>query len=141
MDTRRRILIAEADRDSRSAVMWCLLAEGFWVEPVANAFDAALALDRADLPDLAIIDLGLPGLPARKLIEKLRTSPRLQQIPIIATSFTEPIVKLPPGVAFLKKPCNPEVLLARVRALLGPESKSALRTERPAGFRGFRGPR
>jgi CheY-like chemotaxis protein len=97
--------------------MWCLLSEGFWVDPVANGFDAAVALEAPEPPDLAVIDLGLQGFDGRRLIEGMRASDRLRQVPIIATGFTAPYAPLPPGVAFLRKPIDLPRLLLAVREL------------------------
>jgi DNA-binding response OmpR family regulator len=123
-DKRARILVADGDRDARAAIMWCLLSEGFWVDPVANGFDAAVALEAPGPPDLAVIELGLHGFNGRRLIEGMRSSDRLRHVPIIATSNVEPYAPLPHGVAFLKKPCNFERLLDLVRELGGQSLKS-----------------
>lgn len=112
-----RVLVADGDKESRSAVIWCLLAEGYRVDPVADGFAAAAAMEQPPLPTVAIIDLGLQGFNGRRLIEHLRASPRLRHIPIIATGFVEPFAPLPPGVAFQKKPCDGEQLLTRIRRL------------------------
>jgi CheY-like chemotaxis protein len=112
-----RILVAEGNGDSRSAAFWCLRAEGYSVEVAANGFDAAIALDGPDTPDLAIIDLGLPGFGGRNLINQLKSSERFGRIPLIATSLTEPFAPLPDGVVFVRRPFDPEVLLKTVRQL------------------------
>jgi DNA-binding response OmpR family regulator len=99
--------------------MWCLLSEGYWVEPVATSADAALALQRPDPPQVAVIDLGLAGVPGRRLIEHMRAQAPLAHIPVIATSFAEPVVPLPSGVGFVKKPCDPQRLVEKIRACSG----------------------
>jgi DNA-binding response OmpR family regulator len=114
LDNRPRILVAEGGTEQRAFFVWGLLAQGFWVEPVSNGFDAAVALESPVPPDLAIIDLYLPGFDGRRLIESMRQSPRLQQVPIIVTAFSAPFAPLPPGVAFLTKPCSIEALVAKV---------------------------
>lgn len=111
-----RVLIADGDRDSRGAVMWCLLSQGFSVEPVSNAYDAMAALEGA-LPDLAIIDLGLQGISGRQLIEALRRSPRFDPLRIIATAAMDPFAPLPARVSFLRKPCDLDTLLESIRAM------------------------
>jgi DNA-binding response OmpR family regulator len=130
-DGRARILIAEGDKDARAAVMWCLLAEGFWVDPVANGFDAAISLEAGRPPDLAIIDLGLQGFGGRRLVEQMCGSDRLKDVPIIATGLTEPYAPLPAGVVFLKKPCNLEQLVRTVRELGRGSLRSFFPSKRP----------
>jgi DNA-binding response OmpR family regulator len=133
-EARARILIAEGDKDARAAAMWCLLSEGFWVDPVSNGFDAAVSLE-AGAPDLAIIDLGLQGLGGRRLIEEMRASERLKGVPIIATGLTAPFAPLPAGVAFLKKPCDLERLVSTVRQLGGGRLRSFFPSRQPRPLR------
>ncbi|MEO5767906.1 MAG: hypothetical protein ABIS92_06110 [Polyangia bacterium] len=118
-DDTTRILIAEGDGDSRLALSWCLLSEGYHIDPVSDGFSAAAALEQPDLPAIAIVDLGLQGLGGRRLIEHILSSPRLRSIHIVATGFFEPFAPLPAGVIFLKKPCDGEVFLRTIRALGG----------------------
>jgi DNA-binding response OmpR family regulator len=119
LDSKPRILVAEGGTEQRAFFVWGLLAQGFWVEPVSNGFDAAVALESPVAPDLAIIDLYLPGFDGRRLIESMRQSQRLQQVPIIVTAFSGPFAPLPPGVAFLTKPCSIDALVAKVREVGG----------------------
>lgn len=118
-DDTTRILIADGDGDSRLALSWCLLSEGYHIDPVSDGFSAAVALEQPDLPAIAIVDLGLQGLGGRRLIEHILSSPRLRSIRIFATGFLEPFAPLPAGVIFLKKPCDGEVFLRTIRALGG----------------------
>lgn len=112
-----RVLVADGDKESRAAIIWCLLSEGYRVDPVSDGFAAAAAMEHPPFPTVAVIDLGLQGFNGRRLIEHMRLSPRLRQIPILATGFVEPFAPLPRGVTFLKKPCNGELLLARIRQM------------------------
>jgi DNA-binding response OmpR family regulator len=136
MDNRPRILVAEGGTEQRAFVVWGLLAQGFWVEPVSNGFDAAVALESPVAPDLAIIDLYLPGFDGRRLIESMRQSERLRQVPIIVTAFSGPFSPLPPGVSFLTKPCSIDELVAKVREVGGDRirngGKDDLRRRTPA---------
>lgn len=118
-DDTTRILIAEGDADLRLALTWCLLSEGYHIDPVSDGFSAAAALEQPDLPAIAIVDLGLQGLGGRRLIEHILSSPRLRSIRIVATGFVEPFAPLPAAVTFLKKPCDGEVFLRTIRALGG----------------------
>ncbi len=130
-----RILIADADRDNRAAMMWFLLSQGFWVEPVANGLDAATSLD-GERPDLLITDLYLPVVNGRRVIERLRSMPGLARVPVLAIALDPPYAALPAGVEFLKKPCDPQLLLAAVERLLGDDARRipATRAARPDPF-------
>jgi DNA-binding response OmpR family regulator len=130
-----RVLLAEGNADARSALMWCLAAERFWVEPVSNGFDAALAFDREELPDVAIIDLGLSGVSGRQLIDHAINSQRLAGIRLIATSTSPLLLPLPPRVGFVKKPCRPAVLAEEVRSMLGASSAPSSWLEAASRYR------
>jgi DNA-binding response OmpR family regulator len=126
------VLIADGDPESRAALMWCLLAHGFCsVDPVSNGLDAGVSLENPGPPDLAIIDLGLPGLDGRTLIEGMLASERLKTVPIIAIGATAPFAPLPPGVLFLEKPVRLVELVAALR-VLGVEGLQDLDTSEPS---------
>ena len=105
-----KVLIADAEGDSRSALMWFLLSADFRVEAVSNGLDAAAALDN-DAPDVALISLHLPVFDGRRLIDHMRSSPRLCRVPVVAMAPSTPFAPLPGGVAFLKKGSKPEEIL------------------------------
>ncbi len=45
---------------------------------------AALTQDGTDLPDLLLLDIGLPGMDGANLLRHIRAYPRLEHIPAIA---------------------------------------------------------
>lgn len=116
------ILLADPDPDARAAMMWFLLSEGFWVEPVATGLDAVISLEN-QLPDLALIDLGLPGFNGHRLIDLMRNTERLVGVPIIATAVAEPLAALPKNVPFLRKPCDLEEVLTIIGEQTGRAGK------------------
>jgi DNA-binding response OmpR family regulator len=126
LDNRPRILVAEGGTEQRAFLVWGLLAHGFWVEPVSNGFDAAVALESPVAPDLAIIDLYLPGFEGRRLIESMRQSQRLRRVPILVTAFSAPYAPLPADVAFMTKPCSIDALIAKVGEVGGHRVRDAV---------------
>jgi two-component system response regulator RegX3 len=89
---------------------------------VVEAADGPSALEafRQYRPDLAIIDLGLPGLDGLDVIREIRTH---SDVPIIILSArsdeTDRVVGLELGADdYVVKPFGPKELVARVRALL-----------------------
>jgi CheY-like chemotaxis protein len=116
--TKPHILVADGDSQSRTAVMWCLVSHGYRAQTVSSGFAALLALDSADPPDAAIVDLGLPTVfSGRRLIDVLQASSRFGDLPIIATGVTKPFAELPAGMTFLEKPIDPDRLLLRLAEL------------------------
>src|SRR4051794_7883464 len=77
-----RVLVVDDDP------VFCTQAAGKMSEAVAAITEiadglAAWELAQSKAFDLALIDLGLPGLDGLSLISRLRSFPRTQQLPII----------------------------------------------------------
>jgi CheY-like chemotaxis protein len=125
------VLIADGDPDSCAALMWCLLDQGICiVDPVNNGLDAAVSLENPGPPDLAIIDVGLPGLSGRRLIEAMRASDRFRSVPIIATGTEAPFGPGAPDIVFIPKPVRRVDLVAAIY-VLGLESMFAFDQAKP----------
>src|SRR3990172_5683397 len=89
---------------------------------VASAYDgdAALAVYRAQAPDLIVLDLGLPG---RDGLDITRLVRRESDVPIIMLTArgeeSDKLVGLELGADdYIVKPFSPKELVARVRAVL-----------------------
>lgn len=113
------ILIAEDDADIRSLLRLYLEGEGF---RVAEAADGAAALDlaRAEPPDMAILDVMMPGMNGFELTRALRA---YSDVPILILSAksqdNDKILGLNLGADdYIAKPFNPVEIVARVRAQL-----------------------
>jgi two-component system sensor histidine kinase/response regulator len=95
-----------------------LTHEGYRVD-VAHSGTHALELIFKDIPDLVLLDLMMPGLNGRELLQILRHDPRTEEIAIImltAVDTVEDVVDCFELGAddYLTKPAEFEVLLARV---------------------------
>ena len=113
------ILIAEDDTDIRSLLRLYLEGEGF---QVAEAADGAAALDlaRTEPPDMAILDVMMPGMNGFELTRALRA---YSDVPILILSAksqdNDKILGLNLGADdYIAKPFNPVEIVARVRAQL-----------------------
>ena len=113
------ILIAEDDADIRSLLRLYLEGEGF---RVAEAADGAAALDlaRTEPPDMAILDVMMPGMNGFELTRALRA---YGDVPILILSAksqdNDKILGLNLGADdYIAKPFNPVEIVARVRAQL-----------------------
>lgn len=75
-----------------------------------------------DPPDLIILDLGLPDMPGWEILERLRSEPSTENVPIVvATGETRSVVieRLSGfNAVMLEKPYTGAVLRATVRVLL-----------------------
>lgn len=96
----------------------------------------ALKAVEAELPDLLILDVNMPGLGGMEVLAQLRARPASAQLPVIlVTSASDEALEataLQIGAQdFIRKPFQPELLVDRMRALL---RLSALRARQPAAL-------
>ena len=115
-----RILLVEDDNDLQTSLAEILRGAGYAVDVSGDGIEGLFYGQEYPL-DLAIIDLGLPGLPGLDLIRKLREQER--QFPILILTaradWQDKVEGLEAGADdYLTKPFHPEELKARVGALL-----------------------
>ena len=113
------ILIAEDDADIRGLLKLYLEGEGFRVLEADNGA-RALDLARAQAPDMAILDIMMPGMSGLRVCEELR---KTSAVPILfLTAKSQESDKLlgltAGGDDYLAKPFSFAELSARVKALL-----------------------
>ncbi len=116
------ILVVDDDRDIARFVEVNLRLQGFDVA-VAHGGDDALLLVGQVHPDLAIIDLMMPGMDGLDLTRALRASPLTSSIPIIMLTARGETVDTVLGLAagaddYLVKPFDTLELVARVQSTL-----------------------
>jgi two-component system, OmpR family, response regulator MprA len=114
-----RVLIVEDDTDIADVLRRSLRNEGYEVRTSA---DGAEALDVAAgfVPDLVVLDLGLPGMDGVEVCRRLRTDGDVPILMLTARAETEDrVTGLDSGADdYLVKPFERQELLARLRALL-----------------------
>ena len=115
-----RILVVEDETTLRGQLRDQLEAKGYSVDAAADG-EEGLFLGREYPMDLAIIDLGLPGISGIELIRQLRTLARPFPILILTArdAWQDKVEGLESGADdYLTKPFHTEELMARVNALL-----------------------
>ena len=80
-----RVLIIEDDAYAREALEYFLTAEGFQTQSVAEG-KAGYRAARRFAPDLIVLDLGLPDMDGKHLIERMRSQRQLRNTPILVVS-------------------------------------------------------
>ena len=115
-------LVAEDDRDIRELVTTKLAGAGYRVIAVADG-TAALNAIREQLPDIALLDVMMPGISGLDVIGKLRTDERTAAVPVILLSAKSQDFDVETGIAsgavdYIVKPFSPRELLERVEAVL-----------------------
>ena len=117
-----RILVVDDDTDIVRFVEMNLQVEGFEVL-VAHDGGEGFALAREHVPDLAIVDLMMPGVDGLELTRRLRADPTLSLMPIImltARGLTvDKVLGLTAGADdYVVKPFDTMELMARVKRTL-----------------------
>ena len=118
----QRILVADDDKEIARLVRAYLEQAGFEVL-VAYDGETALHAIRRDRPDLVVLDLMLPDRDGWEITRIVRSTPVLAELPIVMLTArvedTDKIVGLELGADdYVTKPFNPQVVVARVRAVL-----------------------
>ena len=80
-----RVLIVEDDEEIAQALQRSLRLEGYEVR-VAPDGERALGDARSYIPDLVVLDLGLPGLDGYQVAQRLREDPALKSVTLIAAT-------------------------------------------------------
>jgi two-component system, OmpR family, catabolic regulation response regulator CreB len=116
------ILLLEDDPAIADTVQFALRREGYAVTHCGWLAEARERLRQAPVPELLILDIGLPDGHGLDLCRELRAGP-LRALPVIVLSARseemDRVLGLELGADdYLAKPFSPRELVARVRALL-----------------------
>lgn len=84
-DSRKTVLCVEDNPTNMLLVARIIEAEGYTLLQSARG-DKALAMLQEIVPDLVLLDINVPGLDGLELAREMRQDPRLQNVPIIATT-------------------------------------------------------
>jgi CheY-like chemotaxis protein len=127
-----RIVIADDDPDILRLVAFVLRREGHTVLE-ASSGEEALALIRRERPDLAVLDLRMPGLDGLEVVRALARDETLEPIPLIMLSASAQQAEVEAGLsaglsAYVAKPFTPQQfarvvadVLADHRGAAGPD--------------------
>src|SRR5829696_2615231 len=114
-----RVLVVEDDEEIADVLRRSLRAAGYEVQAATDGVEA-LDLAAGYMPDLVVLDLGLPRLDGVEVCRRLRAEGDVPILMLTARAETEDRVEgLDSGADdYLVKPFERQELLARIRALL-----------------------
>jgi two-component system alkaline phosphatase synthesis response regulator PhoP len=123
-----KILCVEDDVNLQKSITFILWREGYKVLCAQNGEDA-LELARREKPDLILLDLILPGIDGNKLCSILKKDPCTADILVVMLTAKKQVQEIVAGLKsyaddYIVKPFEPEILLARLQALLRRKVKS-----------------
>jgi two-component system response regulator MtrA len=117
-----RIVVADDDVDIRELVEFKLSTLGHDVVAVS---DGAAAVDACQerRPDLAVLDVMMPGVSGLDAIRAIRADPALADLPVILLTARAQETDVETGFGsgaddYITKPFSPRELASRVQALL-----------------------
>jgi DNA-binding response OmpR family regulator len=121
--SQKKILIVDDDPDVRLGLHIRLKANDYEVIFAADGM-ASIAEARKHLPDLIILDLGLPAGDGFSVMERLKANDSLSLIPVIVVSARDRSANMDLALkagakAFLQKPVDNAQLLSVIRKVLG----------------------
>jgi DNA-binding response OmpR family regulator len=121
------VFILEDDPDLLNLYSRALGFRGYDVTCADSAENAIKLLSTEQrVPDIAVLDMSMPGLPGSAVVEYIRSQRHLRDLPIIAISCNEDFrqMLLSSEVTFMTKPIN-LIDLYRLVALFVPVDQRA----------------
>ena len=117
-----RVLVADDEEDIRGLVLLAVRRAGCTVVAEVADGSAALAAAREHLPDLAVLDVSMPGATGLEVCTALRTEPGTAGVRVLLLSAGASADDVARGLAagadsYLAKPFSVAGLVTRVREL------------------------
>lgn len=127
--SKKRILAVDDDATALSALRQILTQKGYEVSTAPEG-DAALAILAQESFDLAILDVGLPGMSGFDLCRKIRANAATQDLPVIFLTAKSLLMDMAEGEdagsdLYLIKPVLATKLLNMVGMFLNAEAPLA----------------
>ncbi len=141
-----RILIVDDVKLFRRLEANVLGWRGYTIEEAANSTEAWQKI-RTNPPDLALIDLHMPGIPGHELCRQIKQDPKLRATPVIIITSSSRDEDIRQAVQagcddYLTKPLDDATLLRKVEDLLGSAEKRRfprIPTSLQVSFEDFKG--
>ena len=117
------ILVVDDDPDVRDSLSECLSSSGHAVSTAENGQSALEQIGGGLRPDLILLDLRMPLLDGYQVLERLRASERLRDIPVLLVTAVRDVEPraLDRSCGVLPKPIRMDRLLAAVDRAVSPK--------------------
>ncbi len=118
------VLVVEDDPELQRALKFLLTMEKFMPRLASNRSEILTALRVSPLPDVALLDVGLPDTNGFDVLARMRAHPQLKSIPVIMLTGKAQREDVMRGLAggadgYITKPFDRDVLLTGIRSVLG----------------------
>jgi two-component system, OmpR family, response regulator len=123
---RHSVLVIEDDLDLLKLLGEILGTAGFEVRKARNRDELKVELNRKPLPDIALLDLTLPGMDGFEVLEKMRGHPTLESLPVIIMTGRSQAHHMTRGLSlgadgYVTKPFKISAMVNAVNTVLGLE--------------------
>ncbi len=128
--SKERILIVDDEEDILELVRVSLEKEGYPTMCAASG-EKGLAIARAELPDLIVLDLMMPGIDGLEVTRSIKSDPVLKNIFIVMLTAKGEEADIITGLElgaddYVTKPFSPRILIARIRSVLRRKSRPSI---------------
>ena len=115
------ILVVDDDEDFRAGLRLALEMKGYQVEESSNG-EEALAQLAEKAPLLVLLDLQMPVMNGREMLQRMRSTPELKDVPVVIISGFgfEWEAELMGAQGYIGKPFEPPELEKTIANLLRP---------------------
>ncbi len=116
------LLVVDDDADFRAGLRMALEMKGYQVEEAENG-EIALAKLAEKPPLLVLLDLQMPVMNGREMLQRMRATPDLKDVPVVIISGFgfEWEAELMGAQGYIGKPFEPEELQKTIANLLRPK--------------------
>jgi two-component system phosphate regulon response regulator PhoB len=120
------VLVVEDDPAIRELYRAALVAARYDVVIATDGLSALTLIDR-EVPDVVVLDLGLPRVSGWDVYRDLRARPETQALPVIIATGSEPRdIREQDVAAFLRKPVDPDALARAVDRVIAHTTRRQL---------------
>jgi two-component system response regulator MtrA len=118
-----RVVVADDDAAIRGLVEVAVRRAGAEVAAAVGDGTAAVDAIRSERPDLAVLDVSMPGMSGLEACQQVRADPRFSTLPVVMLSAAVHPAAVQSGMdagadLYLEKPFSPRALAATLRELL-----------------------
>lgn len=140
MTQKKRIILIEDEEDIAALIKLQAELSGYKLHVEVDGINGFRAIER-EKPDLAILDIMLPGENGLDVCRRIKNSPELKNIPVIMLSAKGEELDIVLGLElgaddYVQKPFSPKVLFSRIKAILR-RSKEPEKSSRVIKFADF----
>lgn len=121
-DARQKILIVDDEMATLRPLKRALEAEDYTVLEACDGYEA-IEKSKAEMPELIILDLMLPGMDGIEVCSRLKKDARTEKIPVIMLTAKDEVRNKVKGLEigaddYVAKPFNLNELKARIKSVL-----------------------